>query len=431
MEQLLRETLNLIQSIDRSDYQKVDRNTFVYKLIVSEIPNQLNDNFNLKNQYNIKGSVGQGNLAEVMWNIIGIPSISDKATKGYYIAILYKKDGSGFYISLNQSWTEIRKTKGKDRPLKESRAIAHKNAQVIRGIVLSEGIDLVDYLTSINLGEQLGETAKGYQHSNIIAKYYSFENIPSDKSLRKDIHELLNIYKIISRIISYKKYQAMIHENATSDLIYEVKKKDDSSSNLLSYYYKNKESFKLRSSPKATTVKENQAEYSTKKSKKSQSHEEGNALREHQADIGQVGELLARDYMLMKIDELAPNQLKEDLKKKVKLISEENENAGYDLVGFDISSLSSNLPEEVFYEVKTTTSSRPSEPFYISKNELNNIIENKDKLKIIRVYNLKKNLEPKCIIIDGFEKYNTVEELLNDKFNHVISNVKITGWDMQ
>lgn len=134
--------------------------------------------------------------------------------------------------------------------------------------------------------------------------------------------------------------------------------------------------------------------------------------------------------MIQKIEELAQNNLQEELIKRVKLVSEINEMAGFDLLGFDIDTLGNDHPKEIYYEIKTTSSSDDRYPFHISRNELANIIQNRDKVKIIRVYNVRENTEPRCIIIDGFEKYQSIEELLNNKFNHTVTNVKITGWKM-
>ncbi|CAD2071534.1 hypothetical protein JEODO184_00289 [Jeotgalicoccus meleagridis] len=43
---------------------------------------------------------------------------------------------------------------------------------------------------------------------------------------------------------------------------------------------------------------------------------------------------------------------------------------------------------------------------------------------------MRENTESRCIIIDDFEKYHSLEELLNNKFNHTVTNAKITGLKM-
>lgn len=434
MRDLLQKALKEITLLNREQQNKVDSKEDYYQIIVNDIPTFIREKFSKGNEYSISGGTGQGNLAEVMWNVIGLPSITSKATQGYYVAILYRKDGDGFYISLNQSWKDIRITVNKERPVKESRFIAKKNAELIRELITSKGVDLTNYLTDINLGEELGNTAQGYEHGNIISKYYTSEDLPTDSTFEKDLLAFLNIYKVISSILSYAEYKNMTNDNATIDFSNEKEKSTTNKPGILSYYYQNKDDdFHLESSPLAgSTYKDNSNDkMNSKKAKGRQTNQEGNRKRENQKELGEVGERLARDYMIKKIEELAQPRLQKELIEHVTLVSEVNEMAGFDILGFDISTLGNDNPKEVYYEVKTTSSSNSNYPFHISRNELANIIEHKDKVKIMRVYNVKEGATPHCIIIDGFEKYHSIEELLHDKFNHTVTNVKITGWKME
>ena len=434
MRDLLQRALKEIILLNREQQNKVDSKEDYYQIIVNDIPTFIREKFSKGNEYSISGGTGQGNLAEVMWNVIGLPSITSKATQGYYVAILYRKDGDGFYISLNQSWKDIRMTVNKERPVKESRFIAKKNAELIRELITSKGIDLTNYLTDINLGKELGNTAQGYEHGNIISKYYISEDLPTDSTFEKDLLAFLNIYKEISSVLPYAEYKNMTNDNATIDFSNEKEQSTTNKPGILSYYYQNKDDdFHLESSPLAgSTYKDNSNDkMNSKKAKGRQTNQEGNRKRENQKELGEVGERLARDYMIKKIEELAQPRLQKELIERVTLVSEVNEMAGFDILGFDISTLGNDNPKEVYYEVKTTSSSNSSYPFHISRNELANIIENKDKVKIMRVYNVKEDATPHCIIIDGFEKYHSIEELLHDKFNHTVTNVKITGWKME
>ncbi|KAF1301026.1 MrcB family domain-containing protein [Candidatus Enterococcus willemsii] len=68
-------------------------------------------------KYVIKGSVGQGQWAEIPWICIFDKTISTQTTKGIYIAILFKADMTGLYLTLNQGWTFFAETY---KPLEEA-----------------------------------------------------------------------------------------------------------------------------------------------------------------------------------------------------------------------------------------------------------------------------------------------------------------------
>lgn len=70
--------------------------------------------------YHVTGSVGQGQWAEVPWVSIFIRDITISATRGYYIVFLFKADGTGVYMSLNQGWTYFKEKYGSKKAVKRS-----------------------------------------------------------------------------------------------------------------------------------------------------------------------------------------------------------------------------------------------------------------------------------------------------------------------
>jgi hypothetical protein len=53
-------------------------------------------------EYKIHSSCGQGKRAEIPWVAVFYKDLSESAQKGYYIVYLFRADGTGVYLSLNQ-----------------------------------------------------------------------------------------------------------------------------------------------------------------------------------------------------------------------------------------------------------------------------------------------------------------------------------------
>ncbi|MFD2230839.1 MrcB family domain-containing protein [Alkalimarinus sediminis] len=135
----------------------------------------------------IKASVGAGNWANVPWLSILNPKITTTTQDGIYPVYLFKADGSGFYLSLNQGTTIPTKRFGKKR--------AERRAGDIKKILLSQfprlktwGEQEIDLKAKTTLG-------KSYEQPNISAKFYSSSNLPENHVLVSDLQELLQIYK--------------------------------------------------------------------------------------------------------------------------------------------------------------------------------------------------------------------------------------------
>ncbi|KMJ46003.1 hypothetical protein AB204_05915 [Xenorhabdus khoisanae] len=142
--------------------------------------------------FEVKASVGAGNWANVPWLSILSPKITTTTQDGIYPVYLFKADGSGCYLSLNQGTTiptRYLKKKG-----------AEERSQKIKRVLLEQlpelekwGIQEID----LNANTVLG---KSYEKPNISAKYYEANNIPDDLILKQDLLELLAYYKQIEFI---------------------------------------------------------------------------------------------------------------------------------------------------------------------------------------------------------------------------------------
>lgn len=139
--------------------------------------------------YEVEASAGAGNWANVPWISILNPKIASTTQEGIYPVYLFKADGSGFYLSLNQGTTSPAKKWGKK--------VAEERAEYIKKQLLKKIPDLERWgVKDINLkaGTPLG---KSYEKPSVIARYYSADSIPSDEILKSDLYSLLKFYKEI------------------------------------------------------------------------------------------------------------------------------------------------------------------------------------------------------------------------------------------
>lgn len=143
----------------------------------------------LEKTFKVKASVGAGNWANVPWLSILNPKITSTTQDGVYPVYLFRADGSGFYLSLNQGTTEPTRTLGKKR--------AEERAEKIKKIILERLPQLSNWgISEINLRAET-TLGKSYEMPNIVAKYYDSSDIPSDETLTDDLKTLLNFYKEI------------------------------------------------------------------------------------------------------------------------------------------------------------------------------------------------------------------------------------------
>jgi hypothetical protein len=137
--------------------------------------------------YEVKASAGNGNWANVPWLSILNPSISNSTQNGIYPVYLFRPDGSGVYLSLNQGTTQPQKELGKNAAELRATKIANFLRKEVDGLSAwgSENIHL-------NASTSLG---KSYETPNIVARFYDVKNLPNDKIIASDLLELLELYE--------------------------------------------------------------------------------------------------------------------------------------------------------------------------------------------------------------------------------------------
>ncbi|WP_411954772.1 MrcB family domain-containing protein [Alkalibacillus sp. S2W] len=157
----------------------------------SNIINGLNLN---QHHFMVKGSIGNGNWAEIPWVSVFSRSLTTTATRGYYIVFLFNADMSGVYISLNQGWTYFKEKYG----AKLGREKIRKTASLIRNKLKSLPNHLLN--TEIELGGN-GDLSKGYENGHIYGRFYSIESLPENQEIINDLYSMLYAYHEIENLI--------------------------------------------------------------------------------------------------------------------------------------------------------------------------------------------------------------------------------------
>lgn len=140
----------------------------------------------LENDFVVKQSRGAGNWADVPWVAILETKETTSTQNGIYPVLLFRADGSGVYLSLNQGTTAPQKELGSVRARRRAADIA-KKVRTALPEVESWGDPQIDLKASTNLG-------KSYEPSNISARFYKVNEIPPDEEIQKDIEDITRYY---------------------------------------------------------------------------------------------------------------------------------------------------------------------------------------------------------------------------------------------
>ncbi len=153
----------------------------------------------------IKASVGAGNWANVPWISILDTRITTTTQSGIYPVYLFCADGSGFYLSLNQGTTAPTRELG---TVNAQRQAIELKLQLLNNIteLSTWDNDSLNLHATTNLG-------RSYEPTNISAKYYPADDIPSDEELIKDLEWLLSLYDKCVSFLSNKEHPILDIKN--------------------------------------------------------------------------------------------------------------------------------------------------------------------------------------------------------------------------
>ena len=358
--------------------EKVDSSTELYKVLTKALPNKIGYTLGISDLI-VKGSMGQGNKTQYPWIAIMDKNITQSTQYGLYMVYLFKRDMTGFYLSLNQGITFFEKEYGKNRYINATLVADYFRTQIGETSFSKNEIDII-------CGDKSKSLGYGYQKTNIISKYYPIDKL-DEKMLIRDLMDLYNIYDDILQHISTTSYDAIIkdilvHEEESfldaDTAIYEIKKVLDQYDNLPSGLHRTlieaEPSVKLsKKYERITKPKTTKIDYINKAKK--------------DAEIGLLGEELVINYEKERLINLDLNEYAE----KIRWISKESDLYGYDIESFDVDENGKVYPIKI--EVKTTASKADTE-FFVTKNELEVSKKYKKSYFIYRVYDAK-GLYPK------------------------------------
>ena len=158
--------------------------------ITNEVPENIFETDIIKREeYIVKGSVGQGEWAAVPWVAIYDKNITTSAQKGEYIVYLLSVDDKILYLTFNQGCTELKNKYGKIetiKKLKEKSSFIQKNIES-RGFS-KENISLL-------CEGKKTKNSEMYNAGCIFSKAYNIENLPEEFELREDLKNMIDIYK--------------------------------------------------------------------------------------------------------------------------------------------------------------------------------------------------------------------------------------------
>ena len=182
----------------------------------SVYPKALHELIDYNDRYIVKGSSGKGNWTHCPWIAILDRVITETPQKGYYPVFLFRRDMSGFYLSLNQGVTNVMSYHN----LKASDVLRWRAEDFRKQLG-----DLPEEFTTEEI-QLFGETAtvKNYEHGNICSKFY-------DANTKISINEIkINLLEMIEM------YDFLVYNDATSTDQEEEKKFVEDPGNLRLHY---------------------------------------------------------------------------------------------------------------------------------------------------------------------------------------------------
>lgn len=156
-----------------------------------------------QSRFHVKGSVGQGNWAQVPWISILDKHVTTSTQRGYYLVYLFSEDMKRVYLTFAQGITES--TKEQIKYIKEE----------IRDTILTERYPTSNPIykdNDINLGSS--SKGKGYEESTALYIQYDSKSLPSEAELQQDLSSMMDIYEYYVKVQSDR-----VKENDTDNKI--------------------------------------------------------------------------------------------------------------------------------------------------------------------------------------------------------------------
>lgn len=369
---MLRSLFQLVLENYINEYKNAERSDPNFDILTHRLPEAINALFPLRKDLLIAGSCGIGQKTDYPWVAIFNKNITSSAKRGLYIVYLFKKDMSGFYLSLNQGITYFA-----NMFKRKKYEYARKVANYFKNEIGNDYFDKDD----INLCGTSGTLGLGYQETNIISKYYSKNNFTNNQ-LEEDLKSMLNIYDELAGVLGEDNYDydkvinKIVFENNDSfesaeEAIYNIKKAISSPTDLNI----------VRTLKYVEPIEKRTKKYA--KIRASGPIKKVDYIKKAKADmeVGQLGEMLALQYERERLIREGFNNLAD----KVRRVSVVSDAYGFDLISYQ---LIGTKVEEIYIEVKTTINKLDID-FQVSKNEIITSNDKKNRYCIFRIYDAK------------------------------------------
>jgi 5-methylcytosine-specific restriction protein A len=150
-------------------------------IVEAYLPGNLTD-------YKVEGSAGRGQWADIPWVSIYNLSVTDKASKGYYVVYLFPSGSNKIILGLAQS---------SDEAVKEYGAKEAVHMLNMQGNIMRMKIPEFDkYFLTNNPEIEISGTLD-YRNGHVYHLDYDGRNLPSDEQLKLDLENILTAYEAL------------------------------------------------------------------------------------------------------------------------------------------------------------------------------------------------------------------------------------------
>lgn|GEM_PF-2231949 len=394
------------------------------------IPDTLFD----RKDYAAMASPGKGVWAAVPWLGIFDRSISTTAQKGYDIVYLFREDSQGVYLSLNQGFTFFKEEFKQNNPKKKIEKVSKYWIAKLNLIREKEKFGFTTAPINLNSSAKT-DMPEGYELGNIYSKYYSYKDLKTmdNTVLLKDLEHLKMVFTELRSLLTdgyAKSIQRIVSENHTEDLETEIFEKftnDPQEQLSITKSLKHQRVVNYSNQQLDTTyISEKNADYIVSNQKLEQQ-------LQRQKVIGSQAENLAFKYYFDRTNEIVKNhENAAEILDKLQYRGQDH-GFGYDVQALDLSDLSNGIETEIHVEVKATVNRHGNVPFYMSRNEIQHAMMDRDTYRIFRIYDF--NAEtPKFDELRVFNDESQINEmkrldqLMQSATNVVPMTYLITEW---
>jgi hypothetical protein len=137
----------------------------------------------------VKGSIGKGRLTSIPFIALLDRRETTNPQRGVYCLYLFRQDGSGVYLTLNQGVAGIIKKDGREKAYRALRAMVEDLRSVSPR--LREAGFCLDEQVTLRSSSPRG---RDYETSTAAHKLYERDQVPDDNTLFEDLEEVLNAY---------------------------------------------------------------------------------------------------------------------------------------------------------------------------------------------------------------------------------------------